>query len=102
MDNSSGEDTDISESEIEEYQDKTYKELKNGNHHIKVSALTVQRKESDITCSSQKRTAKDKSNHLALFKYLEKDLEVVTGPSQPLDVGNCLEDSDCDEMFVWP
>ncbi|KAA8534199.1 hypothetical protein F0562_031607 [Nyssa sinensis] len=53
-------------------------------------------------CSSQKRSARDKANHLALAKYLEMDLAVVAGPSEPMAEADPLADCDRDEMFVWP
>ena len=40
MDFSSGEDSDISESEMDEYEDRTYEKLKNGNHNVKISNET--------------------------------------------------------------
>ena len=120
MDIDSGEDTDISESEIEEYEDKSYEELKSGKRKVKLS-------EEKYTCpycpkrkrdyqykellqhadgvgkgSSQKRSPRDKANHLGLSKYLQKDLSVVAGPSQPVATSDPLADCDRDEMFVWP
>ncbi|KAA8515254.1 hypothetical protein F0562_018516 [Nyssa sinensis] len=121
MDHSSGDDTDISESEIEEYEVKSYEELKSGSHDVKTSDETFtcpycpKKRKRDFLykellqhasgvgkCSSQKRNARDKANHLALVKYLEKDLAVVAGPSQPVAETDSLADCDHDEMFVWP
>ncbi|KAL6571139.1 hypothetical protein OROHE_002782 [Orobanche hederae] len=119
---SSGEDTDVSDSDTEEYQDKAYEELKNGKHQVKISdqAYTCpycsKKKKRDLqykdllqhasaigSCSSQKRNAADKANHLALAKYLQTDLVVNAGPSNPSDeVEDALADHDHDEMFVWP
>lgn len=122
MDSSSGEDTDISESEIEEYEDKSYEELKAGKKPVKLS-------DKNFTCpycpskkrkrdyqynellqhaggvgkgGSQKRTARDKANHLALAKFLETDLKDVPGPSQPPANADAPAECDGDEMFVWP
>ncbi|KAF5959579.1 hypothetical protein HYC85_000788 [Camellia sinensis] len=120
MDHSSGEDTDISESEIEEYEDKAYEKLKSGSHQVKLSdemfscpycpkirkryKELLQHATSVGNCNSQKRSARDKANHLALVKYLEKDLGVGpgSGPSQPVTESDALADCDRDEMFVWP
>ncbi|KAK3005123.1 hypothetical protein RJ639_017847 [Escallonia herrerae] len=121
MDCSSGEDTDISDSEIEEYEEKSYEELKNGKHRVKLSEETftcpycTKKKKRDYQykellqhagsvgkCNSDKRSARDKANHLALAKYLEKDLGVVSGPSETLPVVDPLADCNRDEMFVWP
>ncbi|KAK4487817.1 hypothetical protein RD792_003553 [Penstemon davidsonii] len=115
---SSGEDTDVSDSEIEEYEEKAYEELKNGKHQVKISdaAYTCpycpKKKKRDFLCkellqhatgigkcSSQKRSARDKANHLALAKYLESD---IASPSEHATEVDALADQDRDEMFVWP
>lgn len=114
----SEEDSDISESEIGEYEDKSYEELKNGNHHFKNADETFtcpycskKRKQAYLykdllqhasavgKSSSEKRSAKEKANHLALAKYLEKDLG---GPSKPVGKGDPPIDCDHDEKIVWP
>lgn len=122
MDYSSGEDTDISESEIEEYEDKSYEELKNGKKPVKLSDKTFtcpycpsKKRKRDYHYNellqhaggvgkggSQKRTARDKANHLALAKYLETDLADVPGPSQTSAKVDVPAECDGDEMFVWP
>lgn len=121
VEHSSGEDTDVSDSETEEYAEKAYGELKNGKHQVKLSdqsyscpyCHTKKRKDFQYkellqhatsigTVSSQKRTARDKANHLALAKYLESDIASVGGPSKPSDEVDALADQDRDEMFVWP
>lgn len=120
---SSGEDSDMCDSDTEEYGEKTFEELKNGKHQIKISdqAYTcpycptkkkkdfqfkelLQHASSIGSCNSQKRTAKDKANHLALAKYLESDFAAVdAGPSEEPSVQvDTLADHDRDEMFVWP
>ncbi|XP_057978958.1 protein INVOLVED IN DE NOVO 2 [Malania oleifera] len=118
---SSEEDTDVSESEMDEYEDKSYKELKNGTHNVKVSedAFTcpfcpnkrkrdflykelIQHATGVGNCTSNKRSAKDKANHLALVKYLEKDLANVGGPSKPVDGADPPIGCDHDEKFMWP
>lgn len=121
LDSSSEE--EISESEIEEYEDKSYEELKNGNHPVKTSNQSFscpycsKKRKRDYLytellqhatgvgkCSSEKRSMKDKANHLALAKYLEKDVMEVDG----LSGGQLKHESeaplgcDHDEMFVWP
>ncbi|KAK6117902.1 hypothetical protein DH2020_048350 [Rehmannia glutinosa] len=95
VEHSSGEDTDVSDSETEEYVEKAYEELKNGKYQVKIS-------DQAYTCSSQKRNARDKANHLALAKYLESDIGVDAGPSKPSAEVDALADQDHDEMFVWP
>ncbi|GKD71237.1 involved in de novo 2-like protein, partial [Tanacetum coccineum] len=49
----------------------------------------------------QKKTKKDKANHIALAKYLEKDISEASGPTQRIDDVDHLEDHDGDERFVW-
>lgn len=114
---------DISESEIEEYEDKSYEELKNGNHHVKTSGESFscpycsKKKKRDYLykellqhaigvgkSSSEKRSMKDKANHLALAKYLEKDIMDVDGPSGGPSKPKSEAPLGCDhdEMFVWP
>ncbi|XP_027334808.1 protein INVOLVED IN DE NOVO 2 [Abrus precatorius] len=122
MDHSSDEDTDISESEISEYEDKSYEELKNGSQSVKTSDETFtcpycpKKRKRDYLykellqhasgvgqSSSQKRKARDKANHLALVKYLEKDLMTVDVPSKdskPADESDSFVNSD--DQFVWP
>ncbi|KAK4425176.1 protein INVOLVED IN DE NOVO 2 [Sesamum alatum] len=121
VEHSSGEDTDISDSETEDYQEKAYEELKSGKHQVKLSdqAYTCpycpKKRKRDFqykelsqhasaigSCSSQKRTARDKANHLALAKYLENEIAVDAGPSEPSAEVDALADQDRDEMFVWP
>lgn len=118
MDFSSGEDSDISESEMDEYEDKTYEKLKNGNHNVKNSNETFscpycpKKKKRDYlykellqhasgvgNSSSDKRSAKEKANHLALVKYLEKDL---ASPSKPVNENDPPVGCDHDEKLVWP
>ncbi|XP_059455893.1 protein INVOLVED IN DE NOVO 2 [Corylus avellana] len=113
-----GSDTDISESEMDEYEDKSYEELKSGNHNFKNSDETFacpycpKKRKRDYLykdllqhasgvgkSSSDKRSAKEKANHLALVKYLEKDL---AGPSKPADKSDPPIDCDHDEKIVWP
>ncbi|WJX64011.1 hypothetical protein P8452_48838 [Trifolium repens] len=40
--------------------------------------------------SSDKRSARERANHLALLKYLEKDVTSMPGPSKPVDKGTKL------------
>ncbi|KAK7290181.1 hypothetical protein RIF29_04412 [Crotalaria pallida] len=119
MDHSSDEDTDISESEISEYEDKSYEKLKSGSHCVKVSPETFtcpycpKKRKRDFMfkellqhasgvgqSSSQKRRAIDKANHLALVKYLENDLTNVDVPSKSADESEPSVNPN--EQFVWP
>jgi len=97
---------------------KSYEALKNGSHIVKTSEMTFscpycpnKKRKRDYVyreilehasgvgkSSSQKRSATEKANHLALMKYLEKDLMNVDGPPKTVDEGNTL----FEEQFVWP
>nr|KYP48518.1 hypothetical protein KK1_029811 [Cajanus cajan] len=106
MTHGSNKDTDISASQISWwYVDASYEELKSGSHNVKTSDVTFicpycPRRKQDYLyrellehaymvgrSSSEKRSARERANHLALVKYLEKDLTVMDGPSKPLDKG---------------
>ena len=123
MDYSSEEDSYISDTEIDEYKEKSYEKLKNGYHKVKVSHQTftcpycpMKRKRDYLykdliqhasglgKSSSEKRSAKEKANHLALVKYLENDLaHGSSGPPKPVVVSEHLSvNSYYDEKFVWP
>ncbi|XP_022765145.1 protein INVOLVED IN DE NOVO 2 isoform X3 [Durio zibethinus] len=121
MDISSEDDSDISESEMEEYEDKSYEKLKNGKYNIKVSEekytcpYCPKRKKQDYlykdllqhasgvgNSNSDKRSIREKANHLALAKYLEKDLVAVGSSSKPVAEEDPLSGCDHDEKIVWP
>lgn len=114
-------DTDMSESEVSEREKRSYQELKNGNHIVKLSHETftcpycTRKRKRDFlykdllqhasgvgNSPSNKRSAKEKANHLALVKYLEKDLADAVGPSKPASKNDPVMDCDHDEKFVWP
>ncbi|XP_022988349.1 protein INVOLVED IN DE NOVO 2-like [Cucurbita maxima] len=114
-------DTDISESELDERESKSYQELKNGKRIVKLSHETFtcpycsRKRKRDFlykdllqhasgvgNSPSNKRSAKEKANHLALVKYLEKDLADSVGPSKPASNNDPVMDCDHDEKFVWP
>ncbi|XP_076905987.1 protein INVOLVED IN DE NOVO 2-like [Bidens hawaiensis] len=121
MDQSSGGDSDGSDSEVEEYVEESYEQLKSGKRRVKLSeeAFTCpfcpNKKKQDYKykdllqhatmvgkSDSKKRNSKDKANHLALVKFLENDIAQTSGPSKPVDEIDRLADHDGDEMFVWP
>lgn len=121
MDDDSMEDSDISESEMDEYEEKSYEELKSGNHQVKIANDTFtcpycpKKKKRDYlykellqhasgvgNSTSDKRNAKEKANHIALVKYLEKDLVDVASSSKPMDSGDPLSECNHDEKFLWP
>lgn len=85
---------------------KSYEELRNGSHKVKTSYETFScpfcpgRKQdykyNELLnhaygvgrSSSERRSAKEKGNHLALVKYLEEDLMSTGGQSKPVGKGD--------------
>lgn len=119
MDHSSEEDSDISESEIEEYEDKTYKDLKSGKLKVKAGDefrcpfCQGKRKQNygykDLLQhasgigGSRSRGVMEKAKHLALVKYMETDLSPsAVAPSQSKDDNAAPTERDRDELFVYP
>ncbi|CAN4088537.1 unnamed protein product [Withania somnifera] len=94
MSSSSGEESDLSDSEIYEFKEKPYEELRTGKLRVKVPNGSLRcpfcagKKKQDykykdllqhatgVGKGSANRSAKQKANHLALAKYLETDLSV--------------------------
>lgn len=120
MDISSEEESDISESEIDEYKEKPYEQLRAGNYKVKYPNGTLRcpfcagKKKQDykykdllqhasgVGKGSANRSAKQKANHLALAKFLETDLsgeaEQVQKPPLPKPVSQPQQD----DLYVWP
>ncbi|KAJ8760358.1 hypothetical protein K2173_012608 [Erythroxylum novogranatense] len=114
-------DTDGSDSEMNDYEDKCYEELLNGTQQVRTSDGTFtcpycqnkKRKRDYIynellqhasgvgKSTSKKRKAKEKANHLALAKYLEKDV-ASSKPSKPGVESDPLSSCSGDEKLVWP
>ncbi|MCD7469918.1 hypothetical protein HAX54_009334 [Datura stramonium] len=126
MSMSSEEETDISESEMEEYADKWYQRLKEGYGREKISGKAYQcpfcpgkkkqaysfkdlvQHASGVSNGSQHRKVSEKGKHLGLTKYLNNDLlrkdslpmsdhEMGTDQLQPTHNGN-----DVDEKYAFP
>lgn len=132
-------DDDLSDTDLNEYEEACYKELKNGDKVVKTSEETFScpycsnKRKRDYMyneilqhafgvgkSTSNKRSKKEKANHLALAKYLENDLAAGSGSLKPVCEDNSpkednrpiennapIEDNppnDCDheEKFVWP
>ncbi|KAK4772771.1 hypothetical protein SAY86_014546 [Trapa natans] len=119
MDNNS--DDDISESEMDRFEDKIYEELKSGSQQVKLSDKTFtcpycpKKRKRDYLyeellqhasgvgkSTSDKRSAKEKAGHLALMKYLEKGLGKMVGPVKPLDESGTPIGASHSDKFVWP
>ncbi|KAF5207931.1 factor of DNA methylation 1-like [Thalictrum thalictroides] len=115
MDHSSEEDSDISESEIEEYGDRYYEDMKKGKLKVKISdeifrCPFCQRKNhryKDLLQHASgvgkgSRGIKEKAKHIALVKYMEKDLAPVVACSKSIVETAPPMERDCDEYFVYP
>lgn len=118
------EDSYESDTEMDESVEEAYKELKSGKHHVKLLDGTFtcpycQKKKKqnylyrDLlqhasgvgNSPSDKRSAKQKITHLALAKFLEKDLAGGVGPSEPAGEEKApapVVSCDNDDKFVWP
>lgn len=122
---SDDEDSDISESEMDEYGDKMYLNLKGGKLKVTLSPQTfvcpycpnkkkpsfqykdlLQHASGVGNSNSDKRSAKEKASHLALFKYLQQDLADSAVEAEPSSKrqknGNPIQDCDQDEKLVYP
>ncbi|XP_043812238.1 factor of DNA methylation 1 isoform X4 [Manihot esculenta] len=120
MDHSSDEESDISESEINDYKDKPYEELRAGKYKVKVNGMLrcpfcAGKKKQDykykdllqhasgVSKGSANRRGKQKANHLALSLYLETDLaneaDQIQNPVLPQPANQTPEQAD---VFTWP
>ncbi|MBA0694847.1 hypothetical protein Goari_005116, partial [Gossypium aridum] len=121
MDISSIDGSNITESEMGMYVDRSYEKLKNGKYIVKVSGETyscpfcpqkkkpnyrymdlVQHASGVGNSSSARRTPIMKANHLALAKYLEKGLVPLVSSLKPAAQEDPLSGCDHDEKIVWP
>lgn len=118
MSYSSEDETDISDSELEEYIDRCYGQLKDETQKVKFSAelyrcpycpgkkkLVYPFKDLlqhaiDVGKGSQNRDIKHKGKHLGLVKYMKNDLNQEDLSSILTDL--TLEDNGVSELFVYP
>ncbi|CAL9010807.1 unnamed protein product [Prunus brigantina] len=122
MDYSSEEESDISESEINDYKDKPYEQLREGKYKVKGPNGTLRcpfcagKKKQDykfkdlfqhasgVGKGSANRSAKQKANHLALAIYLENDLaseaDQIQRPLLPTPVAP--QEKQEEDLYVWP
>ncbi|KAL8252245.1 hypothetical protein R6Q59_035938 [Mikania micrantha] len=116
MDNSSGDESDFSDSEISEYKDKPYEQLRNGTLKVKYPngilrcPFCAGKKKQDfkykdlhqhasgVSKGSFNRNAKQKANHLALTFYLENEL--AEEAETPLKVAAPISQEN--DLFCWP
>ncbi|KAJ8755540.1 hypothetical protein K2173_019338 [Erythroxylum novogranatense] len=121
MDCSSEEESDISESEIDDYKDKPYNDLRAGKYTVKTTnglkcpfCAGKKKQEykykdllqhaSGVAKGSANRSAKQKANHFALAKYLEVDLQTETGHTSQnaLIATTSGEIKEQANQYVWP
>lgn len=121
MDNSSDEESEISESEIDVYSDKPYKLLKNGDYKVKVKDTfrcpfcSGKKKQhykykellahaSGVAKGSASRSAKQKANHFALAKYMENELAGDAEVPRPQVTSSSWKQSQAveNDIYVWP
>ncbi|GAV72369.1 XS domain-containing protein/XH domain-containing protein/zf-XS domain-containing protein [Cephalotus follicularis] len=115
----SSEESDISESELDEYKDKPYEQLQAGKLKVKINGtlrcpFCAGKKKQDykykdllqhasgVGKGSANRSGKQKANHLALAKYLEIDLASEMDQGQPLVVTPVIPTEEQEDMYVWP
>ncbi|KAF8094521.1 hypothetical protein N665_0360s0025 [Sinapis alba] len=120
MDVPPGEESEISESEIDDYSEKPYLKLQTGQYKVKVNGMlrcpfcSGKKKQdykykeliahaSGVSIGSVSRSAKQKANHLALAKYLENEL---AGDAEPLPrpILPLLNETEAKlgDVYVWP
>lgn len=121
MDYSSEDESDISESEIDDYAEKPYEQLKAGKYKVKSLNGSLRcpfcagKKKQDykykelfqhasgVSKGSANRSAKQKANHLALAKYMETDLSSESDQIQGLDLPHAVNQPiEQDDLYVWP
>ncbi|KAK9281822.1 hypothetical protein L1049_004728 [Liquidambar formosana] len=121
MDYSSEEESDISESEINDYSEKPYDQLRAGKYKTKNINGTLRcpfcagKKKQDyrykdllqhasgVGKGSANRSAKQKANHLALAKYLETDLATESDQTpRAVEPEPVTQPPEQDDRFVWP
>lgn len=119
MDYESGEESDLSDSEINEYKDKPYEELRTGKYRVKHMTGSLRcpfcsgKKKQDykykdllqhasgVAKGSANRSSKQKANHLSLAIYLETDLADEVEQDQAMRVPK-PEESEQTELYCWP
>uniref|UniRef100_A0A803MFU3 XH/XS domain-containing protein n=2 Tax=Chenopodium quinoa TaxID=63459 RepID=A0A803MFU3_CHEQI len=120
MENSSGEESGISDSEIEEYVEKPYQELQSGiykvkkpNGFLRCPFCAGKKKQeygfkdlfqhaSGVAKGASHRSAKQKATHLALARYLEIDLGFGSAqPTQAADPEPQVSEQK-EDIYCWP
>ncbi|KQK14286.1 factor of DNA methylation 4 [Brachypodium distachyon] len=119
MEHSSGEETEVSDSEIDECKDKIYAQLQAGKMKVKHSEKTFRcpfclgKKKQDYNGkdllqhatgigAAPQRKARVRAEHLALAEYMKNDLESLLEPSLQLAIVDYEPLKNEEEKFVWP
>lgn len=121
MEHSSDEESDISESEIDDHVDKPYEELRSGKFKVKGPSgalrcpfCTGKKKQdykykelfshaSGVGKGSANRSTKQKANHLALAKYLKVDLADEMDEAAAVVIQQPVRQMpQQDDLYVWP
>ncbi|KAL9250062.1 Factor of DNA methylation 1-like protein [Drosera capensis] len=121
MDLSSDDESDISESEIEEYKDKPYERLKSGEYRVLNPNGTLRcpfcagkkkqeygykdllQHSSGVAKGSANRNAKQKANHLALSKFLQTKLANASEyVNQIPELRPVPQANGQEELYCWP
>ncbi|PIN25311.1 hypothetical protein CDL12_01940 [Handroanthus impetiginosus] len=120
MSYSSEDETDISDSELDEYVDRCYEQLKDGIHKVKFSDEVYRcpycpgkkklvylfkdllQHASDVGKGSQNRDIKHKGKHLGLVRFMKNDLEQdISSEFSGLNIENSQLNG-VSVLFVWP
>lgn len=121
MSSSSEEDTDLSESELEDYSIQWYEKLKDGQEKVNVSdelyscpfcpgknrkylIKDLYQHASGVAKGSQKRKIKERGKHLGLVRYMDNDLDRSDRSLEfsKIKANDHPADSDVNEEFVYP
>uniref|UniRef100_A0A3B6KTV7 XS domain-containing protein n=1 Tax=Triticum aestivum TaxID=4565 RepID=A0A3B6KTV7_WHEAT len=119
MGHSSGEESDISDSEIDEYKDKMYAQLRCGKMRVRYGDKTLRcpfclgKKKQDYNGKdllqhasgigvASKRKPKERAGHLALAEYLKNDLGISLEPPSQLAIVEHKPPKNEEVKYVWP
>ncbi|PIN04135.1 hypothetical protein CDL12_23335 [Handroanthus impetiginosus] len=119
MGSSSDSESDISDSEINEYKEKPYELLKAGTYKVKGPNGSLRcpfcagKKKQDYqynhllqhaigVAKGSARSAKQRANHLALHEFLENDLANEAGPLPQPTVPLPVAKPEKSELYCWP
>ncbi|KAL2935802.1 Factor of DNA methylation 1 [Bienertia sinuspersici] len=120
MEDSSGEESGISDSEIEEYVEKPYQALQNGTYKVKNSNGTLKcpfcagkkkqaygfkdlyQHASGVAKGASHRSAKQKATHLALARYMEVDMGYTSEQTIRVADPEPQPSEQKEDVFCWP